>query len=148
MRKLIVLTLVAVTLALPALADNRGRGNGRGHDKHSEETRGNRDETPTLTIDRDLNISFSTRELNVITDWFDTQPVAARQGRGLPPGLAKQLRERGHLPPGLEAKGLPPGLAEKLGAPPRGYDHVIIGNDVALINLATGVIADIIRSVL
>lgn len=157
MRKLSAVILSALVLvSAPALA---GNGHGRsgehgynrshhednddqGEDRHSRSSGG-----VDLTIDRNLNVHFNSRDLNVIVDWFDREPTSYRDGRGLPPGLAKQLRERGHLPPGLEAKGLPPGLADRLGPAPRGYERVVIGRDVVLMQVATGIIADILRNV-
>lgn len=147
MRKLLVLTLIATTLALPALADNRNRARGNdnargGPPAHAQQSQ----DSITLAIDRSLNTRFSTRDLNIIIDWIKNEPQTTKP-RDLPPGLARQLRERGQLPPGLRAKSLPPGLADRLGAPPRGYERVVVGNDVLLVEIATGVIADILRGV-
>ncbi|MBI3484974.1 MAG: hypothetical protein HY012_07470, partial [Acidobacteria bacterium] len=49
---------------------------------------------------------FSVEERTKITGWFKTNrsglpPGLAKRDR-LPPGLEKQLRERGKLPPGLQ----------------------------------------------
>lgn len=150
MKKPTLLALgLALALAAPAFADN-GNGHGRGNSHHQERREDRHDEDHSslrLTIDRNLSVRFNTHDLNVIVDWFDREPTSVRDTRGLPPGLAKQLRERGHLPPGLEAKGLPPGLASRLGPAPRGYDRVVIGRDIVLVQIATGLIADIIRDV-
>jgi hypothetical protein len=58
------------------------------------------------------------------------------------------LRERGHLPPGLQKKiqSLPMGLERELGALPTGYRRVLIGGNVVLMNEKTAVIYDIIRN--
>ena len=66
----------------------------------------------------------------------------------MPPGLEKQLKRNGHLPPGLEGRALPPGLAKKLPSAPVGAKRVIIGNDVVLIDPVTQVVLDIIKDVL
>lgn len=54
----------------------------------------------------------------------------------------------GTLPPGLSKRALPPGLASRLGPIPAGTERVIVGGDVALIDIATGVIIDILKGVL
>ncbi len=66
----------------------------------------------------------------------------------LPPGLEKQLRKNGTLPPGIAKRELPPGLAARLGPVPAGKQRVIVGGDVALVDIATGVIIDILKDVL
>jgi len=164
---LTALTLSAITLATPAFAHhvpghtddiwpasyNNGHNRGQGHGKpsHAEQDAGQNarqnENDATLTIDR-TGIRFSTRDLNVMIDWFKTQPVTQTKPSNLPPGLARQLKERGHLPPGLAMKALPPGLEGRLGPCPQGYNRVVIGNDIALINMATGLVTDILRSVI
>lgn len=70
--------------------------------------------------------------------------------KGLPPGLAKRqqlppgLAKRQKLPPGLAKRGLPPGLNDALPATPAGTERAIVGNNVVLIQKATGVILDIL----
>lgn len=73
-------------------------------------------------------------------------PGLARRDR-LPPGLEQQLQRNGHLPPGLEKRDLPDGLERLL--PPRRaqYRRVVVDNDVLLIEVATGLILDILRDV-
>ena len=64
--------------------------------------------------------------------------------KSLPPGLAKQLRRRGTLPPGLRRNYLPPGLSSRLPGLPPGQARVLVGNDVLLIQQTTGLILDIL----
>ena len=70
------------------------------------------------------------------------------RGGGLPPGLAMQLRRNGTLPPGLAKKALPSGLAGRLPPLAPGTQRFIVNNDVVLIQLATGLILDILTGVL
>jgi hypothetical protein len=65
-------------------------------------------------------------------------PGLAKRDR-LPPGLEKQLRERGTLPPGLQKKitPVPVTLMRQLPAPPPGCDHVVIGGNIALVDTNT-----------
>ncbi len=95
---------------------------------------------------------FTQHERVVVTRWFRTNrsglpPGLAKRDR-LPPGLEKQLRERGTLPPGLQKKvqPLPFELERQLRRLPTGYRRVVIGGNVILMNEKTSVIYDIIRS--
>ncbi len=66
-------------------------------------------------------------------------PGLAKRG-GLPPGLAKRQR----LPPGLARRGLPNGLNAILPTAAAGTERFIVGNNVVLIQKATGVVLDIL----
>jgi hypothetical protein len=70
------------------------------------------------------------------------------RGGGLPPSLQMQLERNGTLPPGLAKRELPPGLRKKLGAAPPGTERAVAGNDVVLLEKATGKILDVISGVL
>ncbi len=74
-------------------------------------------------------------------------PPGLAKKESLPPGLQKHLEKHGKLPPGLEKRNLPPDLEGKL--PKRkGQDRVIVGNDVVLVERATGLVLDILKHVL
>ncbi len=64
--------------------------------------------------------------------------------KGLPPGIQKKLARGGTLPPGIAKQYLPDGLIKQLPPPPHGYERRIVGSDVLLVAIDTGVIADII----
>lgn len=74
-------------------------------------------------------------------------PPGLAQKESLPPGLQKHLEKHGKLPPGLEKRNLPPGLEGKL-RKRKGQDRLIVGNDVVLIERATGLVLDILENVL
>ncbi len=95
---------------------------------------------------------FTEHERVVVTNWFGSHrtglpPGLAKRDR-LPPGLEKQLRERGTLPPGLQKRvqPLPVELERQLHRLPTGYRRVVIGGNVILMNEKTAVIYDIIRN--
>jgi len=95
---------------------------------------------------------FTIQERTQITGWFSSNrsglpPGLAKRDR-LPPGLEKQLRERGTLPPGLQKKiqPLPPQLERELRILPTGYRRVVIAGNVVLMNEKTSLIYDIIRN--
>ena len=97
---------------------------------------------------------FSEAERRIIHDYYgDGAQEGKNKGKGpgkngkLPPGLQKQLEKNGRLPPGLEKKSLPTGLSSKLPPAPKGYERVIVDNDVVLVHKASQVIADIITDV-
>ena len=75
-------------------------------------------------------------------------PPGLAKRDSLPPGLQKQLEKNGTLPPGLAKRGLPPELESKLPAVASDLERIIAGDDVVLLEKATGKILDIIQGVL
>ena len=66
----------------------------------------------------------------------------------LPPGLQKRLEKHGSLPPGLAKRDLPGDLEKKLPKVPEGLERVLAGDNVVLLEKATGKILDVIEGVL
>ena len=64
-------------------------------------------------------------------------------GKGLPPGLAMN----GKMPPGIAKRQLPATLLGKLPKPPKGFERVIVDNDILLIEIATEIIHDVITDI-
>ena len=89
---------------------------------------------------------FGRVERDLLRNFLGSPAGRKFKGRykGLPPGLAKQLRRRGTLPPGLRRNYLPPGLSSRLPGLPPGQARVLVGNDVLLIQQTTGLILDIL----
>lgn len=75
-------------------------------------------------------------------------PPGLAKRSSLPPGLQKQYDKNGRLPPGLAKRNLPDDLRNKLPRRADNQDVVEVGNDVVLIDRATGVILDTILDVL
>lgn len=75
-----------------------------------------------------------------------TPPGLAKKNR-LPPGLVKQVKRNGHLPPGLEGRGLPEQLSGQLSNLPAGYVRLVVESDIVLINKKTGIVADVMVGV-
>lgn len=90
------------------------------------------------------DIGFSATDRQIVSNFFlrNTGYYSS-----LPPGLRRQLVTKGRLPPGIARKALPPGLAGALPPAPQGYQRMIVGPDVLLVEIATGIIFDIIRDV-
>ncbi|WP_437374620.1 anti-virulence regulator CigR family protein [Inquilinus limosus] len=65
--------------------------------------------------------------------------------RALPPGTARNLARGKPLPPGIAKRILPPDLLARL---PRydGYEYCMIGSDIVLAAIATGIILDILTN--
>ena len=115
----------------------------------------------------EIEVVFSVIEKRIINDFFGKKATAQVGGKKskqkggksgnlppglaaketLPPGLERQLERRGTLPPGLAKRDLPPDLKAGLPNARPGHRRVIVGSDVLLIELATGIILDIIRDV-
>lgn len=64
--------------------------------------------------------------------------------QGMPPGLAMN----GRMPPGIAKRQLPSGLISQLPPPPKGFERVIVDNDVLLVNIATKIIHDVLTDVI
>lgn len=75
-----------------------------------------------------------------------TPPGLAKKNK-LPPGLKKQVKRNGHLPPGLEGRGLPERLSGQLSSLPAGYARLVVESDIVLINKKTGIVADVMVGV-
>ena len=93
-------------------------------------------------------VRFSHRDRLLIRDYYRANlPPGLAKKRRLPPGLEKQLYERGTLPPGLSGQRLPGELERQLGRLPDGYARVRVGMDVILMDQRSRVIVDIIRGI-
>ncbi|MDO8837917.1 MAG: anti-virulence regulator CigR family protein [Parvibaculum sp.] len=86
---------------------------------------------------------FEADEARLIRDYFSTRPMDVKP---LPPGIAKNLARGKPLPPGIAKRYLPGDLTARL--PMRtGYERRIVGDDVLLVSVVTGVIVDILNDV-
>lgn len=85
-------------------------------------------------------------ERALIREYFQDHPAMVGGGDNLPPGIRKNLARGKPMPPGI-AKKMPGDLYARL--PPRpGYDYRVVGADVLLVEVATGVIVDLVRDIL
>ena len=106
---------------------------------------------------------FTDQDRREIEDWLRlgrhvlVDDESADKGRkhkkdkGVPPGLAKRdslppgLAKRDTLPPGLAKRELPGDLERRLSRLPSGYSRKSVGQDVVLIEEATGLVIDILK---
>ncbi len=75
---------------------------------------------------------------------YKGKPKNKGKNKGLPPGIAKNLERGKPLPPGIAKRNLPAGLESSLPGKHDGYETLIVGDDVVLVEIDTGKIADII----
>ena len=88
-------------------------------------------------------VGFSAADNTVVRVYFARNPVV---WTGVPPALARNFGRGKELPSGIDVEPLPPPLVARL--PVRsGYQYARIGQDVAMIDKSSHVVADIIESV-
>jgi len=139
MRKLILAFAVAAMTLATGCADMRVLGAGGGVTVGDRNTR--------------VSVGFSTRDREIIRDYYARHrpkplpPGLAKRDR-LPPGLEKQMRRGGELPPGLRGRGLPYELERRLSPIPDGYARVIVGGRIVLQEAGTRVVIDIVEDLL
>jgi hypothetical protein len=109
----------------------------------------------TATLAADVEVTFSTRERQIIVEYYRSQIDAAeprgkkgKKEKGLPPGIAKNLARGKPLPPGIAKTRLPAELTAKLPPPPKGHEVVIVDGRVLLVEIATQVIRDKLEDVI
>lgn len=135
MKTFALAAIAVLALSLPAAADSGGRhGNGRGE----------RDGGPRMERSSDLgDVIISAAERALIGEYYRSHAVEVDQ---LPPGIRKKVARGKPLPPGI-AKRFPDGLRGQLPHRP-GYDYRVVGADVMLVEMATGVIVDVVKDIL
>ena len=130
--------IIIFATSLLALAGGAASAQGHGHGHHKD--KGDGDSARSYDDDRD-----------VMRQWYDEHehsgdlPPGLAKRDQLPPGLEKQLRERGTLPPGLRKKiePCPEDLERRLPPPPPDYEHVLIGGHIVLLNRRTFMVASV-----
>lgn len=137
MRLLALILVVALAAASPAFAKNDRGGSHKGKPGHDGGT--------SLSI-TDSGIRFKDDDLTLIFNWFRNDHARADYS-SLPPGIQKRLARGKGLPPGIAKRYLPSGLEKRLSAVPRGYERIIVGDDLLLVELSTGTISDIVRNI-
>ncbi|MCE9522434.1 MAG: hypothetical protein K8S25_08390 [Alphaproteobacteria bacterium] len=88
-------------------------------------------------------VRFSAADNTLVRVYFAHNPVV---WTGLPPEMARNFARGKVLPRGITIEALPHGLLSRLPARP-GFGYARLGQDVALINQTTNVVADLIENV-
>lgn len=140
-----IVVFSALSLAIPASAALAGQGRGQAKKSQKAEKaqkKGGGDQA--IVVDRDGH-------LRVIREYASagSLPPGLAKREQLPPGLRKQLRERGALPPGLQKHLVPvpaPLLARFPPVPPY-YQRYFAGEDLLVIDTRSKLIVVIIPNV-
>jgi len=127
-----VFVLIAAMSATAASAAQNGHGPKGRNQPHPRET--SRVELSVGTAGFDLSVQQTIR------GYYSGKSKKGRDG--LPPGVAKNYARGKPLPPGIAKRGLPPDLQARLPVY-SGHEYVVVGRDVLLISVRTGVVADI-----
>ncbi|MDT8340012.1 MAG: anti-virulence regulator CigR family protein [Longimicrobiales bacterium] len=90
-------------------------------------------------------ISFTVEIQTGIREFYAARGTTG--ARTLPPGMRQRLQKGKPLPPGIAKQVAPPALLERV-AVPRGYELVEAGVDVLLVEVATGIIHDVLMDVI
>ncbi|WP_448207616.1 anti-virulence regulator CigR family protein [Azospirillum sp. sgz302134] len=163
------LALVAVlAVASPALAEKPdwaggGHGNGGGHGKgHGQGPAWTDDADPGAGHGKGQGpgksgqhggqqgggpggaVVVSRTDVTVIRDYFASNPVGAS---ALPPGVAKNLARGKPLPPGIAKKMAPIELRQRVPVCMNGWECILAGVDMLILDAVHGTIADIVRNV-
>jgi hypothetical protein len=91
-----------------------------------------------------VEVVFSEDEIRIIRAYYETHSTDSRKGKGLPPGIAKNLARGKPLPPGIAKQFLPYDLRRELPPPPDGYERIVVAGKVLLVELATQIVRDIL----
>jgi Ni/Co efflux regulator RcnB len=133
-----IAALAALALIGSPAAFAKGKGNPPGH----AEGKGKKEHGPPAHSNAGGNFSSNDRE--IFHSFFVAHPNY--RGSPLPPGIAKNYARGKPLPPGIAKKVVPYDLLQRLPERP-GYTYYIVDDDVVLVAIATGVVADILVDV-
>jgi len=154
-RSLVLALALALVAGGPALADPKkghgghGQGHGKGPGKggHEEAVDGT-DAAAQVRIGGgapSVSVTFGMGERDLIASYYRESAIRADS---LPPGIAKNLARGKRLPPGIAKKQIPHALLVRLPPIDDRYARVVVGRDVLMIEVGTGLIVDILRNVL
>jgi len=136
----VALVVGAGLLAGPAHAQGRGRGQAK------KEAR-----AETSGADVNINIDIVTHR-RIVREYYasNSLPPGLAKRQSLPPGLQKQLQERGTLPPGLQKRLVPvsPRLVGRLPPLPPYYVRYFLNRDLIVVDTRSNRIARIIAEVI
>ena len=122
--------VLALTMLLVGAADPQGQKKPKGR---------------VAAVRVQAQVEFSAQEREQIRVFFGGhRPEGVKP---IPPGIRKKLARGRPMPPGIAKQVLPPGLLETL--PQReGYEVVRVGWDVVLVEVATGIVHDVLMDVI
>ncbi len=111
----------------------------------------------TQTSSVGVEVVFSDNEISIIRGYYASngRPAAKGKYKGknkhkakpLPPGIEKNLKRGKPLPPGIAKQTLPYDLRKQLPAPPDGYERILVGGKLLLVELGTQIVHDILMDI-
>jgi hypothetical protein len=131
------LLLVCVLGTEAASAQGRGRGRGGGGGGG-----GGGDPEPAVTISASISLSVGDRE-RITAFYASSEP---RGAEALPPGIRRNLARGKPLPPGIAKRQVPDRLRTAVVLRP-GFEIVEVGLDVFLVEVATGMVHDVLMDI-
>lgn len=101
--------------------------------------------------DMDLRVVFSDHDRRILRDYYRVDyralpPGLAKKGK-VPPGHAYRIQRRQPLPPDVDWGYLPYNLERQLSRLPDGYVRVVVGANVAIMNVRTRIIVDMVENI-
>ncbi|MDH4072271.1 MAG: anti-virulence regulator CigR family protein [Gammaproteobacteria bacterium] len=104
-----------------------------------------------LPADIGIDVRFSSEEISVIRAWYvghgGKRKPELKNGRSLPPGIARNLERGKTLPPGIAKQALPTGLVDKLPPAATGHERIVVDGKVLLVEIATGIVRDVLTDI-
>ena len=97
------------------------------------------------SIEFTAEISFSVGDRDQIQAYYSSNPNPGIEA--LPPGIRKNLARGKAMPPGIAKRFAPDGLRSSLSVPIH-YEVIEVGWDVFLVEVATGIIHDVLMDVI
>lgn len=155
MKKLLGLTLVLLLTAGgdALLAQGKGKGQGPKNKVKTEKVKAEKVNVKKdkVKTDRDVVID-SDGHSRVIGDYYRREglPPGLAKRSELPPGLRRQLLERGTLPPGLEKRwvAVPDSLGRRLPPIPANSRRYFLGRDLLIVDPDRNLLLRLIPNVL
>ena len=98
-----------------------------------------------VSVEFTAEISFSLGDRDLIQAHYTSNPNP--DAKALPPGTRKNLARGKSMPPGIAKRFPPDALRSSLSIPER-YHVIEVGLDVFLVEVATGIIHDVLMDVI
>ncbi|AWK86527.1 hypothetical protein [Azospirillum thermophilum] len=122
-----------------------GHGRGQGPDKEAPGGRPDRGPPADRAEPRPPGPGrVSPAEVTVIRGWFEAHPVGVEP---LPPGIARKVGRGKPLPPGIAKKMAPVELRQRIPACMTGWECILLGADLLILDAVHDTVADIVRDV-